>query len=358
MAAFLDACRFNATSGGTTDWTFSSAVNGYQSPAAANVVNGRIYKYRAESADLSQWELGEGAYNTGTGVLARTAVLFNSAGNTSRINFSTVPQVAIVALKGDLISVEEANSFTAAQQAQARTNIGLYLTSPLAAAQDFNAATIPGFYYTIDASSTNAPVAGVFWYLDVAVYGASPANNRTQKARRLDGVADVYVRNYNGGAWTAWRKVSFEDANGHRGHLLGEASNGSASSGEVGELVEYNLGGVGLTSGAATVNLSNGAFAAGDWDIYGYVFVTAAGATTLTNYVFSLSTTSATHNASTLDRFIQFRNAGGHADPIISQTIGPYRHSGSSSATFYLTASASFSSILNVTSKIRGRRMR
>ena len=125
MAAFLDGCRFNPAAGGTADWAFLSAVNGYQSPAAANVANGRLYKYRAESADLSQWELGEGAYNTSTGVLARTTVLYNSSGDRSKINFSTVPQVAIVALKEDLISVEEAISFSAAQQAQARSNIGV-----------------------------------------------------------------------------------------------------------------------------------------------------------------------------------------------------------------------------------------
>jgi hypothetical protein len=124
MAAFLNACRFIPTAGGTTDWTYSTAATGYQSPAAANVVNGRVYKYRAESADLSQWEIGEGAYNTGAGVLARTTVLFNSAGTTAKINFSTVPQVAVVALKEDLLSIEEANSFTAAQQKQARENIG------------------------------------------------------------------------------------------------------------------------------------------------------------------------------------------------------------------------------------------
>jgi hypothetical protein len=125
MAAFLDGCRFNPAAGGTTDWTYSSVVPGYQNPAAANVVNGRLYKYRAESADLSQWELGEGAYNTSTGVLARTTVLYNSSGTTAKINFSTVPQVAVVALKEDLISIEEANSFTATQQAQVRSNIGL-----------------------------------------------------------------------------------------------------------------------------------------------------------------------------------------------------------------------------------------
>jgi len=123
MAAFLDVCRFSPSAGGTTDWTFASAVTGYQSPAAAGVVNGRLYKYRAESADLSQWEIGEGAYNTSSGVLARTTVLFNSSGTTAKINFATTPQVAVVALKEDLISVEESNGFTAAQKSQARSNI-------------------------------------------------------------------------------------------------------------------------------------------------------------------------------------------------------------------------------------------
>jgi hypothetical protein len=107
MAAFLNACRFNPTLGGTTDWTYSSPVPGYQNPAAAGMVNGRLYKYRAESTDLSQWEIGEGAYNTGSGVLTRTTVLFNSAGTTAKISFSTVPQVAVVALKEDLLAGDE-----------------------------------------------------------------------------------------------------------------------------------------------------------------------------------------------------------------------------------------------------------
>lgn len=102
-SSFVNVCRFSPTAGGTTDWTYSSASTGYQSPSAAGVVNGRQYSYRAESADLSQWEVGQGAYNTGTGVLARTAVLFNSSGTTSKISFSAAPQVAIVALAEDLM---------------------------------------------------------------------------------------------------------------------------------------------------------------------------------------------------------------------------------------------------------------
>lgn len=102
MASFLNVCRFNPTAGGTTDWTYSSAVTGYQSPTAAGAVNGAIYRYRAESADLSQWEVGYGAFNTGTGVLSRSTVLFNSAGTTAKISFTVAPQVSIVALAEDL----------------------------------------------------------------------------------------------------------------------------------------------------------------------------------------------------------------------------------------------------------------
>lgn len=95
-SSILDAVLFNPTAGSTTDWAYSSAVTGYQSPAAAGAVNGTIYFYRAYSSDLTQWEEGLGAWNSGTGVLARTTVLFNSAGNTSKINFTNPPFVAIV----------------------------------------------------------------------------------------------------------------------------------------------------------------------------------------------------------------------------------------------------------------------
>jgi hypothetical protein len=113
MADFLDVCRFTPTAGGTTDWTYSAAVTGYNSPALAGVTNGSTYKYRAESSDLTQWEVGEGTYNTGTGVLARTTVLYNSSGTGfasgqsgagTKISFSTAPQVAIVALTNDVFS--------------------------------------------------------------------------------------------------------------------------------------------------------------------------------------------------------------------------------------------------------------
>lgn len=105
MAAFLDICRFIPTAGGTGSWIYATAVTGYIGPDVSGAVDGMKYKYRAESADLSQWEVGEGAYTAATKTLSRDTILFNSSGTTAPINFSAVPQVAIVALKEDLLSI-------------------------------------------------------------------------------------------------------------------------------------------------------------------------------------------------------------------------------------------------------------
>jgi hypothetical protein len=114
MASFLDVCRFTPTLGGTTDWTFSSAVTGCQGPAAAGAVNGATYRYRAESADQSQWEIGTGVYNSGAVAFARTTVLSNSSatgtstgqsGAGTKISFLAAPQVAIVFLAEDVLAL-------------------------------------------------------------------------------------------------------------------------------------------------------------------------------------------------------------------------------------------------------------
>lgn len=159
MAVFLDGCRFNPAAGGTTDFTYSTVVTGYQSPASAGVVNAAKYKYRAESADLTQWELGEGTYTTATGILTRTTVLFNSAatgtasgqsGAGSKISFSTVPQVAIVALAEDLGSPGQFPG-TATNDNANSGNIGEAVSSSVAS----------GAAVTIAASSSTVNVTSI-----------------------------------------------------------------------------------------------------------------------------------------------------------------------------------------------------
>lgn len=148
MAAWLDGVKFNPTLGGTTDFVVSTAAAGCNTPAQANAVDGRVYKWRAESADLSQWEDFEGAYTVSSTTAARTTVLYNSSqtgtktpgqsGAGTKINFTTVPMVSCIGIKEDLISIEEANSFTTAQTAQARGNIS---AAGLAVANAFTDAT-------------------------------------------------------------------------------------------------------------------------------------------------------------------------------------------------------------------------
>lgn len=101
MAGFLDAVRFLPVSAGLVDFVVSQAITGYQTPASAGAVNGTVYRYRAENADLSQWEIGFGAYTTGTTTLARTTILYSSNGGAA-VNFTVPPNVGIVLTAEDM----------------------------------------------------------------------------------------------------------------------------------------------------------------------------------------------------------------------------------------------------------------
>ena len=122
MAAFLDGCKFWAASNGTADFVVASVFQGGLTPAQAGAVNGKPYKYYAVSANKLEFEFGEGIYVSGTTTLPRTTILFSSNGG-AKVNFTLQPIVSIVALKEDLISIEEDNAFTETQKAQARENI-------------------------------------------------------------------------------------------------------------------------------------------------------------------------------------------------------------------------------------------
>jgi hypothetical protein len=130
MAGLLDGCKFVAASNGTGDFVVSAAAPGCMTPALANAVNAMVYHYHAESADKTQWEDGEGAYTVSGTTLARTTVLYNSAGTGtlqggagSKINFTLAPTVAIVPMRADIVSASEANIFTEAQMVQIRKNL-------------------------------------------------------------------------------------------------------------------------------------------------------------------------------------------------------------------------------------------
>jgi len=102
MANFVDGVVFTAASAGTGNFVVNAPVTGAMTPSQAGAVGGLVYRYRAESLDLTQWEIGYGVYTSGTVTVARTVVLFNSAGTTAKINFTSAPNVGLVPLAMDL----------------------------------------------------------------------------------------------------------------------------------------------------------------------------------------------------------------------------------------------------------------
>lgn len=105
--AFLDACGWTPTSGGTGTWTVSAPIQGYQTLASAataqGVPSGSTFSYRAESLDKTQWEEGFGASGSSNTTLARTTITANSSGGTTAINFINPPNVFITALTADIV---------------------------------------------------------------------------------------------------------------------------------------------------------------------------------------------------------------------------------------------------------------
>ena len=100
--SYFDAVYFLASASGTGDFGVASAVQGYRTPAAASVPNGAVGGYRAESSDLTQWEIGVFTYSTTGPTVARTTVLSNSLGTTAKISFTAAPNVGFVELSQDL----------------------------------------------------------------------------------------------------------------------------------------------------------------------------------------------------------------------------------------------------------------
>jgi hypothetical protein len=121
--SFVDACRFVASASGTGAFTVGSPVTGYQLPSSAAAIDGATYRYRAESNDLSQWEVGFGVWTSATSTLLRSNILFSSNSNLV-VSFTAAPQVAIVYLAEDAVSSKN-NLSDLSSAATARTNLGL-----------------------------------------------------------------------------------------------------------------------------------------------------------------------------------------------------------------------------------------
>jgi hypothetical protein len=108
----LDNCQFTAGSSGTADFTDGTALDGKRNLDDAGAVNGKVYSYRAvHPSDPTIWEDGSGAYNSGTGKIARTTIDDSSTG--SKVNFAVAPIVTIGPSAADLFAIGTSYAFGA-----------------------------------------------------------------------------------------------------------------------------------------------------------------------------------------------------------------------------------------------------
>jgi hypothetical protein len=207
MASLALGVKFNPTLGGTTDWAYSSAVTGYVGPAASSpaMVDGRTYRYRAESADLSQWEWGYGVYTASSQTIARTTITLSSTG--AKVAFSAPPAVGIVPFPADVLQFDDAMSLTAAQQDRGRQNLGIIQTGLIPSLGDLNTYTSPGNWCAATNNCTNAPYAGWQGYLEVVIYSAVGAGYLMQRATSIQADGWVYTRVLLANVWQAWQAV-------------------------------------------------------------------------------------------------------------------------------------------------------
>jgi hypothetical protein len=149
--------------------------------------------------------------------------------------------------------------------------------------------------------------------------------------------------------------------NAARGQLPGETSTGSASAGNVGEYIEsvIPVGSAVSQTNITAKNVTSISLSAGDWDVYGSVVFVPAGTTSVTSLFMGLSATSATLDL-TNGRFAAISTAS--QVPAGSQTTlaaGPLRFSLSGTTSIFLVSDPSFGvSTMTAYGIIRARRVR
>jgi hypothetical protein len=122
MARLINNAVFVAAAGGTGAFGVAGALQGFQTPAVAGATDGPTYRYRAQNTGLTEWEEGNGVFS-GTGTVLSRTVITSSNANTL-VSFTAAPNVVITLRAEDVLWFDQAMSLSAAQQSQARANIG------------------------------------------------------------------------------------------------------------------------------------------------------------------------------------------------------------------------------------------
>jgi hypothetical protein len=100
-SSLFNRVMFVAATAGVADFIVGQLVAGYDTPATRGVTNGTTVSYTAQSGDLSQWETGQGTYQSGSATITRTTIRESSSGG-GKVSFNSLPLVFLDALAQDL----------------------------------------------------------------------------------------------------------------------------------------------------------------------------------------------------------------------------------------------------------------
>lgn len=111
MVTLVNRAKMSTATTGTGTITLGSAVDGYQTFAAAGVTDGATVRYVIEDAG-NTWEIGTGVFDATAGTMTRTVSESSSAG--SAISLSGTATVFISVTAEDLLFANETTAtFTA-----------------------------------------------------------------------------------------------------------------------------------------------------------------------------------------------------------------------------------------------------
>jgi hypothetical protein len=95
MTKLVNRAKMTTATTGTGTITLGSAVDGYQTFAAAGVANADVVRYVIEDGDA--WEIGTGVYTDSGTTLARTVTESSDGGNALNLSGSAVVFVGATA---------------------------------------------------------------------------------------------------------------------------------------------------------------------------------------------------------------------------------------------------------------------